>query len=284
MSIYTETARFDTGRALSETEMRRIAPSIFAVTAHESRSERFQPIPTIEILRGLMREGFMPVGAKQSLSRTEGKADFTKHLIRMRRIDDAKVYSVGDTVCEILLKNANDGTSAYELMAGLFRVRCLNSLVTQTGTIDAIKVRHSGDVQHKVIEGTYRVLGEAERTLAAPQDWSTLKLNRDERDILADAAHVLRFGDGEGETTTPIKAEQLLVPRRHDDRADDLWTIWNVVQENAVKGGLRGIGRDDLGRPRRMQSRAVNGIDRDIKLNKALWLIGEKMAALKAVR
>ncbi|MBB3646720.1 hypothetical protein FHX14_002917 [Rhizobium sp. BK619] len=95
---------------------------------------------------------------------------------------------------------------------------------------------------------------------------------------------MLRFGDGEGETTTPIKAEQLLVPRRHDDRADDLWTVWNVVQENAVKGGLRGIGRDDLGRPRRMQSRAVNGINQDIKLNKALWLIGKKMAALKAAR
>lgn len=33
-----------------------------------------------------------------------------------------------------------------------------------------------------------------------------------------------------------------------------------------------------------MQSRAVNGIDQDIKLNKALWLIGEKMAALKTAR
>lgn len=282
MTIYTETARFDTGRALTETEMRRMAPSIFARSAHESRSERFQPIPTIEVLRGLMREGFMPVGAKQSRSRTEGKADFTKHLIRLRRVDDGKVYNVGDTVCEILLKNANDGTSAYELMAGLFRVRCLNSLVAQTSTIDAIKVRHSGDVQHKVIEGTYRVLGEAERTLAAPQDWSTLRLTRDERDILAAAAHVLRFGDSEGETTTPIKAHQMLIPRRHDDRADDLWTVWNVVQENAVKGGLRGVGHDDLGRPRRVKSRAVNGIDQDIKLNKALWLLGERMAALKS--
>jgi hypothetical protein len=70
--------------ALTETEMRRIAPSIFAVTAHESRSERFQPIPTIDVLRGLIWEGFMPVGAKQSCSRSEGKADFTKHLIRLR--------------------------------------------------------------------------------------------------------------------------------------------------------------------------------------------------------
>ncbi|SCB38956.1 DUF932 domain-containing protein [Rhizobium hainanense] len=284
MTVYTETARFDTGRAMTETEMRKVAPSIFATSAHESRSERFKPIPTIEVLRGLMVEGFVPVGAKQSASRTEGKADFTKHLIRLRRVDDGKVYRVGDTVCEILLKNANDGTSAYELLAGLFRIRCMNSLVTQTGIMDAIKVRHSGDVGAKVIEGTYRVLNEAERTLTAPQDWAAHKLNRDEKQVLAEAVHVLRFGDADGETTTPIKPEQFLIPRRHDDRADDLWTVWNVTQENAIRGGLRGVGRDDLGRARRVRSRAVNGIDQDIKLNKALWLIGEKMAALKATK
>ncbi|AYG64528.1 DUF932 domain-containing protein [Rhizobium jaguaris] len=284
MTIYTDTARFDTGRAMTEIEMRKFAPSIFATTAHESRSERFKPIPTIDVLRGLMNEGFVPVGAKQSSTRTRGKAEFTKHLIRLRRIDDGKIYRVGDTVCEILLKNANDGTSAYELLAGLFRIRCMNSLVTQTGTIDAIKVRHSGDVGAKVIEGTYRVLNEAERTLAAPQDWSMQMLNRDEQRIMAEAAHLVRFGDSEGETTTPIKPQQLLIPRRHDDRANDLWTVFNVVQENVVRGGLRGIGRDDFGRPRRVKSRAVNGIDQDIKLNKALWLIGAKMAELKEAK
>lgn len=282
MSIYTDTARFDTGRPLTEAEMRRMAPSIFATSAHESRSEKFMPIPTIDILRGLEKEGFVPVGVKQSASRTPGKADFTKHLIRMRRVDDGKAYNVGDTVCEILLKNANDGTSAYELLAGLFRIRCLNSLVTQTGTIDAIKVRHSGNVKDKVIEGTYKVLHEAERTLVAPQDWSKLMLNTDEQNALAEAAHILRFGDADGNVTTPIQPQKMLMPRRVDDRSNDLWTTWNVVQENTIKGGLRGQGRDDLGRPRRVKSRAVNGIDQDIKLNKALWIIGERIANLKA--
>lgn len=284
MTVYTNTARFDTGRALTEDELRKLAPSIFAKTAHESRSERFQPIPTIEILRGLTKEGFVPVGAKQSSSRTAGKADYTKHLIRVRRIDDGKSYNVGDTVCEILLKNANDGTSAYELMAGLFRVRCLNSLVTQTGTIEEIKVRHSGDVQAKVIDGTYTVLKAAENALVAPQDWSSMRLNREERQILAEGAHLLRFGDVEGEAKTPIQPEQLLRQRRSDDVSDDLWTTWNVVQENAIKGGIRAVGRDDLGRRRRVTSRAVTGIDQDIKLNKALWLLGAKMAELKGAR
>ncbi|WP_246705173.1 DUF932 domain-containing protein [Rhizobium sp. RM] len=174
MTVSTHTARFDTGRAMTEDEMRKVAPSIFALSAHESRSERFQPIPTIEILRGLTKEGFVPVGVKQSAPAPEGKAEFTKHLIRLRRVDDGNTYHVGDTVCEILLKDANDGTSAYELMAGLFRVRCLNSLVTQTGIVEETKVRHSGDVHGKVIDATYTVLKAAEHALIAPQDWSNM--------------------------------------------------------------------------------------------------------------
>ncbi|WP_378952129.1 DUF932 domain-containing protein [Mesorhizobium sp. ANAO-SY3R2] len=285
MTVYTSTARFDhSGRAMTEDELRRVAPSIFATTAHESRSERFMPIPTIDVLRGLMAEGFMPVGAKQSRTRIEGKADFTKHLIRLRRMDNVNAYSVGDTVCEILLKNANDGTSAYDLMAGLFRIRCLNSMVAQTATLDSVKVRHSGDVGAKVIEGTYRVLGEAEKTLAAPQDWGTVKLDRDERAAFAEAAHLIRFGDAEGETNTPIQPTQLLIPRRFDDRGEDLWTTYNVAQENIIRGGLHGVTRDANNRRRRVSTRAVNGIDQDIKLNKALWVLTEKMAQLKGIR
>ena len=280
--IYSQTARFDTGRAVTEDEMRRLAPSIFATQAHESRSERFRPIPTIEVLRSLTKEGFLPVGVKQSRSRDEDRREFTKHLIRLRRMDNVESYKVGDTVCEILLKNANDGSSAYDLMAGLFRIRCLNSMVAQTGTLDSVKVRHSGDVANKVIEGTYRVLGEAQKALVAPADWSRLPLNVEERGAMADAARVLRFADADGEVDTPIKATQLLTPRRHDDVTKDLWTTFNVIQENVIRGGLQAMGRDANNRPRRVTTRAVNGIDQDVRLNKALWILAERMAQLKA--
>jgi hypothetical protein len=284
MTIYTNTARYDHGRALTEDEMFKLAPSIFASEAHTSRSERFQPIPTIEILRDLMKEGFMPVGAKQSRCRDESRAGHTKHLIRLRRMDNVKAHSVGDTVCEILLKNANDGSSAYDLMAGLFRIQCLNSLVTQTGTIDSVKVRHSGDVASKVIEGTYRVMNEAQKALVAPADWSMIQLDHGERMAFAEAAHIARFADAEGEVTTPIKPAALLQPRRVEDRATDLWMTMNVAQENIIRGGLSGWGRDANNRPRRVRTRAVNGIDQDVKLNKALWVLTERMAALKGMK
>src|SRR5215470_8071842 len=65
----------------------------------------------------------------------------------------------------------NDGTAAYEPLSGMFRICCLNSLVTMTDEIDHVKVRHTGDVQRNVIEGTYRVIDEGVKYLAAPQDW-----------------------------------------------------------------------------------------------------------------
>lgn len=281
-TVYANTARFDTGRALTEDQMRTIAPSIFAEAPHASRSDRFRAVPTIEVLRALNKEGFMPVGVKQSVARDENRKEFTKHLIRLRRMDNVESYRVGDTVCEMLLKNANDGTSAFDLMAGLFRIACLNSLVSQTGTIDSVKIRHSGDdIAHKVIDGTYRVLGEAQKALVAPADWSMKQLSASEREIFAHAAHTLRFADNEGEITTPIKPTQLLSPRRHADTNRDLWTTFNVVQENVIRGGITGTGRDANNRSRRVTTRAVNGIDQDVKLNKALWVLAERMAQLK---
>lgn len=277
-SIYTKTARFDEqGRALTEDELRKMAPSIFATTAHDSRSDRFRPIPTIEVLRGLAKEGFLPVGVKQSVTRDPGKAEFTKHLIRLRRVDADKTYRVGDTVMEMLLKNANDGTSAYDLMAGLFRIACLNSLVCQTGTIDSIKVRHSGDVTGKVIEGTYTVLREADKVLAAPADWSRINLRPVAREAFAEAAHILRFADANGDVTTPVQPEALLQARRHEDAKTDLWTTFNVVQENVIRGGLQARGVNAAGQRRKTTTRAINGIDQDVRLNKALWVLAERL-------
>ena len=70
---------------LSEDQMRGAAPSVFAEGKHASRSDRYTYIPTIDVLRGLRKEGFEPFMVAQGQSRVEGKAEFTKHMIRMRQ-------------------------------------------------------------------------------------------------------------------------------------------------------------------------------------------------------
>jgi hypothetical protein len=284
MNIYSPTARFDTGRALTEDELFKLAPSVFATTAHESRSERFAPIPTIEIVRGLAKEGFSVVGAKQAVTRVAGKADFTKHMLRIRALDSVAKYAVGDTVNEMLLKNANDGTAAYDLMSALFRIACLNSMVALLGEIDSLKVRHSGDVMGKVIDGTFTVIENSKLALAAPAQWSQIKLDREESLALAESARMIRFGDNDGVVDSPITAAQLLTARRRED-ADrtNLWTNFNVLQENVIRGGLQGVSFDANNRRRNMTTRPIKGIDQDVKLNRALWALADSMAKMKGV-
>ena len=73
----------------------------------------------------------------------------------------------------------------------------------------------------------------------------------------------------------------LLRRRRIEDSGRDLWTAFNVVQENAVRGGLSGRVRKTEGRIQRRTTREVAGIDQSRSLNRALWLLTQRMAELK---
>lgn len=276
MSVYTPTARFDgQQRALTEDELFKIAPSIFADAPHPSRSEKFRPIATIDVVRDLTKAGFAVVGAMATRVRSPDRVNYNKHLLRIRRLDGTQ-RAVGDTVFEMLLKNANDGTGPYDLMAGLFRIACLNSLVSALASLDAIRIRHTGkDVAQKVVDGTFRVMSAAEATLDAPVKWSQIQLDEVRQLEFATKAHELRFGDSE----TLVTPQQLLMPRRSQDVKKDLWSVFNVVQENVIKGGVQNRFRDDDGRAHRRTSRNVRGIDQSISLNRGLWQAAHAMAA-----
>jgi hypothetical protein len=104
---------------LNEDQMRAAAPSIFAEGKHASRSERYTYIPTIDVLRGLRKEGFEPFMVAQGASRVVGKADYTKHLIRMRHAGQVQTRPEAN---EIILINSHDGASSYQMLAGVFRL------------------------------------------------------------------------------------------------------------------------------------------------------------------
>jgi hypothetical protein len=270
---------------LSIEEMQRIAPAAFAETKHESRSERYAYIPTRDVIAALMREGFQAFSIKQGGSRIPGKAFFTKHMIRFRH-PWAKTHQVGDTLPEVILINSHDGTSCYRIIAGLMKLACLNGIVIPDGWSEELKVGHSGNVSDKVIEGTWRVIDESIRQLEIPRQWSGVELSRPEQIAFAEAAYELRFDDASEATQKAIKPGMLLEARRTDDVGPDLWRTFNRVQENVTKGGLSGLARipAQRGQPqtRRVTTRPVNDIDRDVKLNRALMVLAQKMAELKA--
>jgi hypothetical protein len=275
---------FKNGVIIEEDELRKWAPSIFGDTASPERSEKFKAIPTIEVLRGLQKEGFHPVSVQEQGYRAANpnRRPWTKHMLRLRRFDDSvERLTVGDTIAEVILKNANDGTSAYTLMAGLFRIACLNGMVANIATLGELKVRHTLNdpnpraIIDKVIEGSYRIVQHADDVLEAPRLWSQMHLSSPESYSLAAQAHHLTFADVDGIARTPIKVEQLLTRRRPSDAGTDLWTTFNVLQENILKGGLEAeqiTMTERYGEVRtRTRTHAIGAIDRSTKLNKDLF-------------
>ena len=103
---------------LSDDQIRTVAPSIFADTPHESRSERYSYIPTVAVLTELRKEGFQPFMVCQTRVRQEDRRDYTKHMLRLRHESQIN----GTEANEIILLNSHDGTSSYQMLAGLFRL------------------------------------------------------------------------------------------------------------------------------------------------------------------
>jgi len=255
---------------LTNEEIAVVAPSIFATEKHDSRSERYTYIPTIDVLEKLRTEGFMPFMACQARCRDEGKREHTKHMLRLRyagQIDSSEAN-------EIILLNSHDGTSSYQMLAGTFRFVCCNGMVCGD-TLNEIRVPHKGNIVDNVIEGAFRVVDDFERISGKIDGMKALPLNDGEQLAFAHAALALKY-DPQTEVA-PITEQQILAPKRREDVGNDLWKTFNRVQERMLKGGVHGRAANG----RRTTTRAVTGIDQDIRLNRALWVLAEQMKLLK---
>lgn len=280
--------------ALTNDELKKKAPSIFATAPWGDVSEKYAFIPTIDVVERMREEGFFPVRAEQSLARIDGKREFTKHMIRFRRAQDmvdrqlanpghhffARHGQVEPEIPEIVLVNSHDRTSGYQLEAGLFRLVCSNGLTVKSSDMGSVSVRHTGaNTAGLVIDGCCRIVEAMPAVLERVETMKSVKLDPRERELFAAAALQLRYpDDADGKKTAPFEPTKLLVPRRVEDQASDLFTTFNTVQENFMKGGVRGRGATG----KRMSTRAITSVNEDLRMNKALWLLAEGMAKLKA--
>ena len=256
---------------LTDDQIHRVTPSIFADAPHESRSQRYAYIPTAAVLTELRKEGFQPFMVTQTRVRNDDRRDYTKHMIRLRHASQIN----GREANEIILLNSHDGTSSYQMLAGMFRFVCSNGLVCGD-TVADVRVPHKGDVAGHVVEGAYQVLSGFERVKENREAMRAVTLDDGEAEVFARAALALKYDDPN--KPAPVTESQILMPRRFDDRRPDLWSVFNRAQENLTKGGLHGRSANG----RRQRTRPVQGIDSDVRLNRALWLLADGLRQLKA--
>lgn len=296
---------------ITEARLQSLAPSIFAEAPHHSRSTNYGYVNTIALIRALVERGFDVTDAQQSRTKDQSRRGFTKHVVRLRhtasyaalkstlaerRDAGSSGFIRGTDVAlglgvssEVVLTNSHDGTSAVILHAGLLRAACFNGLIVADSCIQSIHVTHSKRLVEGVIDGAFAISEQVPRAIDAVSSWSRLQLTPAEELAYAKAAHVARF---DGSPTTTVEPQQLLRARRHADTGRDLWTTFNRVQENAVRGGLDDfrpakVVTEDNGAQRRVPARAlktrpIKSIDGSVGLNKALWTLAEELAKTKA--
>lgn len=256
-------------RALSLEEVRERAPAVFAHSPDARMSGRYTFIRTERVLSGLMEAGFVVVAARQARSR-HGDVLHGRHLVRLRRRFES--VEIDGSVPEVVFLNSHDGTSGYQLRVGMFRLVCENGLIISTEMFPAIRVAHRRDVVDEAIAGAVALSSRFDELGATVERMRRRQLLEQEQLALAGRAVALRFGGLDGAGLAP---SAVLLPRRPEDAGNDLWHVFNRVQENVLRGGLsRRSSSGRLVRTRRIQS-----IREDVRLNGSLW---DEAAALLA--
>lgn len=280
------------GEGLTLEEIAAKAPAVFAQEAHNSRSARYVYQDTRALLEGFLGEGFKIMEVRQGGSRVPGKKAFTKHSVRLEAPNNyAFETAAGDrSVAQVALVGSHDGTTSTQLRSGLYRFLCLNGVVMGSDFED-FRVGHIKGAQDKIIEAAYRVVEDFPRAIDAARHMSGLALSTGEQMAFATAARELRWEpaeEGEETKAPPIEAAALLQVKRTGDAGADLWRVTNRVQEALIRGGQRYnhemAERDRYGRPQyqRRTVGAVNSIDQDTKINRALMTLAAEMAKLKS--
>lgn len=268
-------------RPLELAQIAQACPSVLAVDKHQSRSQRYTYVSTMGVLEPLAQEGFHPFSIMQGGSKDEEKRGFTKHFIRLR--SETAMRRTDGAAFEVCFLGSHDGTTSNQLYGGFLRFACKNGTIFFDGEASCIKVPHVGNIVPEVIEGCYEVVKGGQRAIEHVEAFKQITLNRDERRAFAAAAIPLRFPvDVEQNKVAPVEPEALLAIHRDEDRDPSLWTTFNVIQENVIRGGLSYQGRNADGRRVQRHTRAVRSVDGNVNLNRSLWILAEGMAKIKS--
>jgi len=258
-------------------EIKDFAPAVFAKNESPKLSDRYSFVPTLELLNAFDKFGWTPTHVRQN-----GVKWYSRHVVRLTNPELGFMDLKSDKVKpQIVLDNSHNGCSPAQIHMGLFRLVCTNGLmVVMPGMYTSVKLRHVGiDIEElkklmEVVANQYVVVG---KHIDDMQQFELDQTQKEEFVVKAVAAREPNYFLNEDGTinikkvTTVIKPTQILEPLRGEDKKEDLWTVFNIVQERLVKGEFE---RQTMS-GRKTHPRGINNATRNINFNKSLWEIAE---------
>ena len=254
---------------LTSDQIFKAAPAAFATTQDSKLSSRYSPASTVEVLANLDAAGYKPVFAHQEARAKSGAlTTHGKHLLKF--VHEDNLTTAKKSVPQIVLLNSHQGNSSLRLMAGQFRFVCANGLIVGDTKAQA-RFTHTGKLQDFIGGFATEFAARASSLSDVLDGWTATQLNGAQVDWFARQALTLRFGPAVNNSfLNRYSVSEATRVVRAEDIANNLWTVFNRVQEHLINGGLAGYA---IGTGRRVSSKALTSVAGNTDFNARLWAL-----------
>lgn len=252
---------------LSLDEIRKAIPAFTAKTKHTRMSDRYAFISSEDVIKPLIAQGWKAVEASQRATRARNPK-FTRHMLKLRAPGVKPI--VGDTFPEVLFINSHDGQCRFSVRGGLFRLACLNGMVTSIVSMGYTTL-HRGDLK-EILESIKKVVDKTPVIAKSVEKMTKKKLTAPQQASFARKALALVH-----DKKLPFEPKLLLQVRRTADEGSDVWSVYNRVQENLIAGGVHFTTRTS--HHRAAITRGISHIGRNVETNAGLWDLAVAAAA-----
>lgn len=255
---------YENSKFLTLEELKETTPSIFTKKGSSDTSKKYTHIPTDRVIKDLELLGWGVVDAKEVKAR-KGEG-YQKHLVVFRNPDVVINGKDGDTVYpQILLTNSHDAKNSFQFQAGLFRMICENGLVISTQDFAKVKIRHMGYTFEELQTQIRAMVELLPLTVESMNKMKQIRLNEEQMVEFATRALETRFNEKQMNRIN-IDVNQLLGVDRNEDKGDDVWVVFNRIQEKLLNGDFNYTAGNKV-----RKARKIKNFQQDARVNSELF-------------
>lgn len=268
--------KFETGldQYLSKEEIYKKCPVAFKNDpTNPDVSDKYLFVNTETIIDDLEKLGWYPVSAVQRKSRKKDTI-FSKHMISFQNPDIIIRGENGDDAYpRILMTNSHDGLQSFRFSVGIFRLVCSNGLVVADEEFSDFRINHKGYSFNELRDVVAIAVKDLPNKVQVMNNMKDRILSKEEKNKLALNALLIRAGvKPNSKKALEFKyddqtIEEILEPKRNQDKADNLWTVFNIVQEKITKGDFHAALKGAKVR----KVRPIKSFEKDLEVNKKLF-------------
>ena len=241
--------------SISLDSLRQRVPAIFTKTPSPKVSNRYSFADSEYYLQKFIDADWFIHSARQV-----SKSEYAPHQVILRNKD---IATVGDLLPQLIFTNSHNGIKKMTMDTGIYRLVCSNGLVVPTSITQSLSIKHIdlGDsTTDTIVNSFYEKIPIIMNNIDRMRNKI---LTDDEIDNFTYNALQIRFINAVG-----ININDVVKPSRIEDYSDDLWTVFNVVQEKIIRGGIQ--------LPSKRHSRPINNFVNDNDINTNLCQLAEQ--------